>query len=66
MNTPRKPVDPPFFWNPKWTLEDKLKRLKRLAPRKYRGIALIVDDPLRCRPCSVIAARPESSLWRVS
>jgi hypothetical protein len=48
MNTLRKPVDP-RFWNPKWTLEHKLKRLKRFAPRKYRGIALIVDDTLRRR-----------------
>ena len=47
MNTLRKPLDP-RFWNPKWTLENKLKRLKRFAPGKYRGIALIVDDTLRC------------------
>jgi hypothetical protein len=39
--TPRTP------WNPKWTLAQKLRRLKAIDPKIVGAVEILVDDALR-------------------
>jgi hypothetical protein len=41
-----KAIDP-TVWNPKWTLMQKLRRLRAIDPDVLRAVEMLVDDALQ-------------------